>query len=93
MKRAASATILSGCCRSWAIDPIESILRSETVKHVQREPESVRKQTYHRQGILQTCPDAEWRLIIALSRCGGIRVPSELLPMTWADVNWEQGRF
>src|SRR5262249_16144073 len=39
------------------------------------------------------CPDAEWRLIVALARYGGIRVPSELLPLTWADVLWDQGKF
>ncbi len=43
--------------------------------------------------ILQACPDAEWRLIVALCRYGGIRCPSELMPLTWNDVNWERGRF
>ncbi len=43
--------------------------------------------------VLDACPDAEWRLIIALARYGGLRVPSELLPLRWEDVNWEQGRL
>ncbi len=43
--------------------------------------------------VLQACPDAEWRLIVALCRYGGIRCPSELLPLTWDDVNWERNRF
>src|SRR5262249_58589019 len=43
--------------------------------------------------ILDACPDAEWRLILALCRFGGIRCPSELLPLRWAEVNWDQGRF
>ncbi|MHB1424539.1 MAG: tyrosine-type recombinase/integrase [Gemmataceae bacterium] len=43
--------------------------------------------------VLRACPDAEWRLIVALCRYGGIRCPSELLPLTWADVNWEHNRF
>jgi integrase len=43
--------------------------------------------------VLQACPDAEWRLIVALCRFGGIRCPSELLPLTWNDVNWERSRF
>jgi integrase len=43
--------------------------------------------------VLQACPDAEWRLIVALCRYGGIRCPSELLPLTWNDVNWERNRF
>ncbi len=40
--------------------------------------------------ILDACPDAQWRCIIALSRFGGIRVPSELLPLRWADINWAE---
>jgi integrase len=43
--------------------------------------------------MLDACPDAEWRLIVALCRFGGVRCPSELLPLRWSEVNWEQGRF
>lgn len=41
--------------------------------------------------LLDACPDAEWRAIVALSRFGGLRVPSEIDGLTWADVNWEKG--
>lgn len=40
--------------------------------------------------VLEACPDAEWRLLFALARFGGLRVPSEILPLTWGDVNWEK---
>src|SRR5262249_45048370 len=43
--------------------------------------------------VLDACPDAEWRLIVALCRFGGVRCPSELLPLCWPEVNWGQGRF
>jgi len=43
--------------------------------------------------VMDACPDAEWRLIVALSRYGGLRCPSEHLAMKWADVDWERGRF
>ena len=43
--------------------------------------------------VLGACPDAEWRLIFALSRYGGLRCPSEHLALTWGDVNWELGRM
>jgi len=36
---------------------------------------------------LSHAPDYEWRLIIALSRYGGLRMPSELLALTWDDVD------
>jgi len=43
--------------------------------------------------VTDACPDAEWRLIFALCRFGGLRCPSELLALTWADVDWERHRF
>ncbi len=43
--------------------------------------------------VLDACPDAEWRLLFALSRFGGLRCPSEHFSLTWADVDWERGRF
>lgn len=43
--------------------------------------------------VLQACPDAEWRLIFALCRFGGLRCPSEVLALKWADVDWERGRL
>jgi hypothetical protein len=43
--------------------------------------------------VLEACPDAEWRLIVALSRYGALRCPSEHLVLQWADVDWERDRF
>jgi integrase len=43
--------------------------------------------------LLEACPNAEWRLIIALARYGGLRVPSELPGLEWSAVDWERGRF
>lgn len=43
--------------------------------------------------VLEAAPDAEWRLLISLSRFGGLRVPSEALALTWQDVDWEHGRL
>ena len=44
--------------------------------------------------VLDACPpDAQWRLIFALCRYGGLRCPSEVLGLKWSDVNWEQGRI
>ena len=39
--------------------------------------------------VLEACPDAEWRLLFALSRFAGLRCPSEHLALRWADINWE----
>ena len=43
--------------------------------------------------VLEACPDYEWRLIFGLARYGGIRMPSELVPLTWADVRWDEHKF
>jgi integrase len=43
--------------------------------------------------VLEACPDAEWRLIFSLCRFGGLRCPSELQALTWADIDWEKNRF
>ncbi|MGA2068568.1 MAG: tyrosine-type recombinase/integrase [Thermoguttaceae bacterium] len=43
--------------------------------------------------VLEACPDAEWRLLFALSRYGGLRCPSEHLGLRWQDVDWERSKF
>jgi len=45
------------------------------------------------QKVLDACPDAEWRLIFALCRYGGLRCPSEVLALRWQDIDWERGRI
>jgi integrase len=43
--------------------------------------------------IIEACPDADWRCIVALARFGGLRCPSEVLAVRWADVDWANNRF
>lgn len=43
--------------------------------------------------VIEACPDAQWRLLFALCRFGGLRCPSEVLALAWSDVNWEHGRI
>jgi integrase len=47
--------------------------------------------TYAR--VVASCPHAEWVLLVALSRFGGLRVPSEALSLRWNDINWEQNEI
>jgi len=42
--------------------------------------------------VLDACPDAEWRLIFALSRFGGLRCPSEHLARYRTDRAWSTRR-
>ena len=43
--------------------------------------------------VLAVLPDVEWQLVFALSRYGGLRCPSEMLRLTWQDIDWERDRF
>ncbi len=45
------------------------------------------------QQVTDACPDAQWRLIVALSRYGGLRCPSEHLALKWGHVDWARGRI
>ena len=43
--------------------------------------------------VLKACPDAQWKLLFALSRYGGLRCPSEHLALRWGDVDRDAGRI
>ena len=43
--------------------------------------------------VLEACPSIDWRLVVALARYAGLRCPSEVGTINWADVNWEKGRL
>ncbi len=43
--------------------------------------------------VIETCPDSQWRLLVALSRYGGLRCPSEHLGLRWGDIDWERNRM
>jgi hypothetical protein len=43
--------------------------------------------------VLDACPDVEWRVIIALTRFGGLRVPAEVQTLGWTDIDWESNRW
>ena len=43
--------------------------------------------------VIEACPDAQWRAIVALARFGGLRCPSEVLELKWEHVNWSANRI
>ncbi len=45
------------------------------------------------QKLLDACPNADWRAIVALSRYGGLRCPSKVLSLRWQDINWAEERI
>ncbi len=43
--------------------------------------------------LMDECPSNEWRLLIALSRFGGLRCPSEHMALRWEDIDWARSRI
>jgi integrase len=43
--------------------------------------------------VIEEAPNAEWRLLLAMSRYLGVRVPSEPFSLTWDCVDWAQQRI
>jgi integrase len=43
--------------------------------------------------VIEACPSHDWRLIFALPRYAGLRVPSEIQGLKWKHIDWENNRF
>ena len=43
-----------------------------------------------RAAVLEACPNTQWRALFSLARDAGLRMTSEVVGLTWADVNFEQ---
>ena len=43
--------------------------------------------------VIETAPNGEWLVVIALARYAGLRIPSELVGLSWADVSWDTLRL
>jgi integrase len=45
------------------------------------------------QRVIEAAPNVWWRLLIALARHAGCRIPSEAFSLTWGDVDWSRSRI
>lgn len=43
--------------------------------------------------VIDAMKDTQWRLLVALSRWAGLRIPSEPRLLRWGDIDWERNRF
>jgi len=43
--------------------------------------------------VMEKLPDHRWRLLFALGRFAGLRLPSEALALRWEHVDWERNRI
>jgi integrase len=76
--------------KGWLVKSPFADLKAPTQVNKSRE-EFVTLETT--QKVIDACPDAEWRLLVALARYGGLRTPSESLTLELANVDWEKGRI
>src|SRR5262249_19798160 len=43
--------------------------------------------------VMDAAPSLEWRLVFALARFAGLRIPSELANLSWDSVDWNARRL
>jgi integrase len=73
-------------------------ITANPLKHVrQRSGDPAERRAYvtiaDAERVIEHCPNVWWRLLTALPRFAGLRVPSEAFSLTWRDVDWERGRL
>jgi integrase len=70
----------------------ESPFEGVTIKFADTEHERfvTHEETYK---LIDACSNYTWRAIVALSRFGGLRCPSEVLSLRLEDIDWEHDRM
>ncbi len=43
------------------------------------------------EAVIEACPDIQWKMLFGLARFAGLRVPSEISGLTWADLDFDRG--
>jgi integrase len=43
--------------------------------------------------VIDACPTAQWRLLFALARFAGLRIPSDIVNLKIEDIHWDKGFF
>ncbi len=64
--------------------PIDSEINSKNHRFIDRQ--IIEK-------VISVCPDAQWKLLIALSRYAGLRCPSEHLALKWSDIDFKADKI
>lgn len=87
---------IKAICR-WATDEMELFEKNPAISlkgcgYVNKERSfEIDRSMYGK--LLVECRTQEQRTILAFARIGGLRIPSEIARLTWADVLWERDRF
>ena len=88
---AESKTFFNAAVRSGLIDENPFADQASTIQANPERFHFVTRETIEK--VIDACPDAEWLLIVALARFGGLRIPSEALALQWSDIDWENDRI
>nr|MBC8290877.1 site-specific integrase [Planctomycetota bacterium] len=84
-------TILKSAVRHRliSINPFDDL--RTTVRGNKKKRHMIDRATTER--ILDACPNAEWRVLVALARFAGMRIPSEAFYLRWNDIDWDRERI
>lgn len=74
----------------WEIIPKNPFAKIKTTTPSTKSNVEVPIETINR---LMPFMDPTWQTIVALSRFGGLRCPSEVLSLKWTDIDWERSRM
>jgi integrase len=91
-KRSAMARMIFGKAVRWKLisdNPFEDLKAGDTTNDAR----SFNVTREMADKVMEACPNAEWRLLFALSRYGGLRCPSEHVLLKWSDVDWANNRM
>lgn len=72
----------------WELIPANPFAKVKTTTPKAKSNVDVPTETVNR--VLAAC-DPTWRTIVALSRFGGLRCPSEVLSIRWCDIDFDKG--
>ena len=91
-KRMQNARMFFTAMADQGLIPKSPFVGVKAVKAVVDESRNVYVPSAHAVAVMEQAPDAEWRAMIALSRFGGLRLPSEVLSLEWDHIDWANSR-
>ena len=91
-KRMQNARMFFTAMADQGLIPKSPFVGVKAVKAVVDESRNVYVPSAHAVAVMAQAPDAEWRAMIALSRFGGLRLPSEVLSLEWDHIDWANSR-
>ena len=98
-KGMAAATISNriGKCKQFFADAVDwEFIEKNPFAKVQAKKPSLKSNVFVGRDLIErvmVMASIRWKVIIALSRFGGLRTPSETLSLKWSHIDWERDRM